>query len=834
MAHKDLIIDGDGHFIIDPVTREITNQSDKNVLMQYDHNSERLTFEVENLVESHKMSECNRVEIHYINIASDKRSQIRSFYTVDDLKVEDDILTFSWLVSKNVTQLAGAVSFVVRFICMDGDTEVYSWSTSKSDVLKIAESIDNSGVIDEDYSDIINQWYSMLVASGTEGVNKVEEAKNNALTEIQTKKTEILGDMGIVQTTGDSESAVMSQKAVSEEIKKLTDEDLTLLATSSAGGTVNFSKTTSGLNCYKLVTGEGDNPVSFQLLSTDGTNHRCTIYPNSTEYILCDMNCRASYCSPSSYLPYEIYLVNNYEVANGNFLKFAKDSLYSVNENIPIAFNQGQWTVKNGTWSFDYLHNRMSTPKIYCSSCKITLKADEDNGYKVAFFTAKGDKKVMDSGWLTGEKTYLIDNCEWFTVVCKRVVDGVDVSVYPYENTGITVNAEYIVRKKANEQDLIEVAKRLGEVESVVGVNEVLFDNPFKLQKYYSHLFIDKIYASSNPIIPCQSVFDIAVASRLGFNIVEGNVQKTATPGKYIVMHGESGKIGGQLTTLDGSSANDVVIADTSFDDLRNNYKYRSQYEKYQTKVSSLEEFLNECKKFGITPFIQYKDAEQLEIVKQICGNDFILYGGNRDVFKGMLYQWNTTASTKEEIFSICEDVGAPFMFAMGYPGNFSDEELTEIVNGVHERNCLIGFAGCYGNPILNKKLLELGFDFSASGWEVDDFENGNLINASADVDFTDFETTGSEANGVLTLNEGDTLTISDLSQCFLAKGSLHITFNGTITLNFGGYINHDFTSDGSADSWFSTYFMNRTPNFTITAKTATTISTINYKASKC
>ena len=77
---------------------------------------------------------------------------------------------------------------------------------------------------------------------------------------------------------------------------------------------------------------------------------------------------------------------------------------------------------------------------------------------------------------------------------------------------------------------------------------------------YYSHLFIDKIYAKSDPIIPCQSVFDVQIAARLGFKFIEANVHATATPGKYIVMHGVRGCLGDQVTDLDGNSAADVVI----------------------------------------------------------------------------------------------------------------------------------------------------------------------------------------------------------------------------------------------------------------------------------
>lgn len=195
MAHNDLIIDSDGHFIIDPITREITNQSGKTTLMQFDHNSERLTFEVNPIIEGHEMAKSDRVEIHYINIASDKRSQVSDFYPVDDLTFNDDKITFSWLVSRNVTQLAGVVSFAIRFICTDDDKEVYAWNTAKHNSINISEGINNSSAIDEDYSDLINQWYSMLVGSGTEGVNKVEEARNNAIAELSEKKTEILNDI---------------------------------------------------------------------------------------------------------------------------------------------------------------------------------------------------------------------------------------------------------------------------------------------------------------------------------------------------------------------------------------------------------------------------------------------------------------------------------------------------------------------------------------------------------------------------------------------------------------------------------------------------------------
>ena len=73
-------------------------------------------------------------------------------------------------------------------------------------------------------------------------------------------------------------------------------------------------------------------------------------------------------------------------------------------------------------------------------------------------------------------------------------------------------------------------------------------------------------------------------------------MHEAATPGKYIVMHGVRGRLGDQVTRLDGSSATDVVIRETPFDELMTQFVYRSKYAKYRTRITSLEEFLVESR----------------------------------------------------------------------------------------------------------------------------------------------------------------------------------------------------------------------------------------------
>jgi hypothetical protein len=163
MAHLHEVRDTDKHFVIDPITRTITNgNADKNKLMQGDHNSEIFTFEIPKTVESHSMDLCNRVEIHYNNISADKANQSKDYYTVKDMKVDEDEtdkLVFSWPVSGNATKYNGVLSFRIRFGCVDENgVWSYKWHTDVFSGITISAGFDNTEAVIEEYADAIAAW----------------------------------------------------------------------------------------------------------------------------------------------------------------------------------------------------------------------------------------------------------------------------------------------------------------------------------------------------------------------------------------------------------------------------------------------------------------------------------------------------------------------------------------------------------------------------------------------------------------------------------------------------------------------------------------------------
>lgn len=161
MKHIHSVYDTDSHFSISPITRAIKNESSKKTtVMQYDHNSERFTFEMPREIEGHDMTLCNRVEVHYINTASNKSGESKNFYVVDDLQTspeDDTIVICSWLISQNATMFAGSLAFLLRFVCLSEEGEVtYSWNTDVFKGISVSSGIfNNSEEVIEPYPDAL-------------------------------------------------------------------------------------------------------------------------------------------------------------------------------------------------------------------------------------------------------------------------------------------------------------------------------------------------------------------------------------------------------------------------------------------------------------------------------------------------------------------------------------------------------------------------------------------------------------------------------------------------------------------------------------------------------
>lgn len=172
-SHSDVLVDSDNKCIIDVVTRNITNESGKTILLQYDHNSERIGFTMSRFIDGHDMSESDRVSVYYLNSSSSSYSSYKEgCYIVDDVAVSDDgeSITFTWLVGSGATQLVGPTVLSVNFRCFDSDSNVtYNWSTRPCSMYTVVEGLDvaDDAEIEVQFNDLLTAFENKMTEYGT-------------------------------------------------------------------------------------------------------------------------------------------------------------------------------------------------------------------------------------------------------------------------------------------------------------------------------------------------------------------------------------------------------------------------------------------------------------------------------------------------------------------------------------------------------------------------------------------------------------------------------------------------------------------------------------------
>ena len=191
MAHLHDIRDNDSHYIIDPETRNVTNRTGKMVtVIQYDHNSERVTFEIPREIEGHDMSLSDIVQVFYENTSKGTSASSRVTVSgangiLDMAPAEDDpdILVFSWLIGQQTTQLVGTVKFQIRFICHGDNEEIpeYSWRTNLCTAFTVLASLDTINDVVETNPDIYMELDRRMHQLELRGVS--DERLSNSVSE---------------------------------------------------------------------------------------------------------------------------------------------------------------------------------------------------------------------------------------------------------------------------------------------------------------------------------------------------------------------------------------------------------------------------------------------------------------------------------------------------------------------------------------------------------------------------------------------------------------------------------------------------------------------------
>lgn len=219
MSHIHDVYDTDPHFSVDSRTRAITDQSTTpTTLMQYDHNSVQITFDIPRYIDDHDMSTCNKVEVHYVNIGTSSQRKA-GLYEIEDLKInpnDKSMVTCTWLISQNATSLVGTLSFLLRFKCTrnEADQPDYVWNTAVYSAISVGTGMNNSKDIATQYADVLQEWYYQLMGAGDSSMAQIEKKKDEIIASITGKE--------VVNTVVDAATkATLSKLGISQIINEV-------------------------------------------------------------------------------------------------------------------------------------------------------------------------------------------------------------------------------------------------------------------------------------------------------------------------------------------------------------------------------------------------------------------------------------------------------------------------------------------------------------------------------------------------------------------------------------------------------------------------------------
>lgn len=170
-VHTHPVPDTDTYFVIDPITRAIKNTtSKKTVVMQYDHNSERFTFELPRYIDGHDMLNCTSVTVNVDNIENETGTTNSDAPDMTDLRIhpnDPEKVISSWVITRNCTQLEGTLSFHIEYKCVDSDGNVvYEWATDSYDEIQVKARKKNGEAAISEYTDVFEQWRTRIFGAG--------------------------------------------------------------------------------------------------------------------------------------------------------------------------------------------------------------------------------------------------------------------------------------------------------------------------------------------------------------------------------------------------------------------------------------------------------------------------------------------------------------------------------------------------------------------------------------------------------------------------------------------------------------------------------------------
>lgn len=261
--------------------------------VQSDKNAERIKFSCPKIVGDNLDLSKFSVRINFENVSSvDFNVSIKDQYICDDVAVDGENVTFSWLIGRNAARYMGTVRFIVCAVKTDSDSNIsVEWNTAIAEV-PVLEGIEiDQPQIGQEEKDVINQLLELTKNISAEAVQNVNSAKEQAIKDIQS--------VSQPDTTLTIEGGLAEAKATGEAIDSLKEDlDKALPNGYAKMGAFDAKWEQQGINSDGTISNITNAasvgktkilniPTSFKLVSKDSGYkfNVCEFSKNGDEYI---------------------------------------------------------------------------------------------------------------------------------------------------------------------------------------------------------------------------------------------------------------------------------------------------------------------------------------------------------------------------------------------------------------------------------------------------------------------------------------------------------------------------------------------------------------------
>lgn len=227
-AETTTLLESNGICTIDSRTRTIFVPPEIVVgAVQSDKNAERIKFSCPKIVGDNLDLSKFSIRINFENVSSaDPDISIKDQYICEDASINEDNITFSWVIGKNAARYMGTIRFIVCAVKTDSNSNIsIEWNTTVAQI-PVLEGIEiDQPSLDENNKDVINQLLAITKTASDEAVKNVNSAKEQAITDIQNvlqpdKTLTVEGGIADAKATGNAISSLRDDLANLTSIEK--------------------------------------------------------------------------------------------------------------------------------------------------------------------------------------------------------------------------------------------------------------------------------------------------------------------------------------------------------------------------------------------------------------------------------------------------------------------------------------------------------------------------------------------------------------------------------------------------------------------------------------